>query len=383
MRAAFRVAEGRPSANSIVHVIPSYPPALGGAEKVAQSLANMHSGMHSARVLTSRDPRAATDPADDGFVRRFRALNLAGTKIIPGLGPALLRVPSRALIHLHIISAFTPEMVYAAHLLRRTRYVAHLHFDISTCSTWAGPVLRHLWMPVVLRRVLRSAAVVVVYAESQRRTIVSEYGVEPGRIVTMRNGVDASFFTDHDRALHAKPRLLFVGRLAAEKNVPLLLEALAEVSELFETTLLGDGPLERELKHQVASLRLHNVHFHGRVDGEQLRNAYLAADILVQPSTSEGGLSLALLEALAMGLPVVATDLATNRELIVHGKNGFLIAPDDPAALSAALVEITGDGDRYAHMSREARKVAEHYGWDAVGDDFLRVYDLARNGFVR
>jgi glycosyltransferase involved in cell wall biosynthesis len=233
-------------------------------------------------------------------------------------------------------------------------------------------------MPLLLPRVLRAAEAVVVYTESQRQVVASDYGVDPSRIVTVRNGVDASFFNDDDRALRAKPRILFVGRLVAEKNLPLLLEALAGVSERFDTTLVGEGPLEDKLRHQTADLGLANVHFYGRADGDELRNVYRAADIFVLPSKSEG-MSLALLEAGAMGLPVVATDLATNRQVVVHGESGFLVAPDSPAAFKAALLEIVEDADRYQRMSRTARKLAQQYGWDAVGDDFERVYDLARS----
>ena len=378
MRAEFRVIDDRAPDDLVVHVIPSYPPSLGGAEKVAQSLADMRRDSRRTLVLTSRDPHEIADPADDGFVRRFHALDLANTKIMPGLPAALLRLPRGALIHLHIISAFTPEMVYAAHALRGTQYVAHLHIDITTCSSWAGLVLRRVWMPVVLARVLRSAAAVVVYTESQRRAVASEYGVEPARIAITRNGIDASFFNDDDRALRARPRLLFVGRLAPEKNVPLLLKALARTSGRFDTTLVGDGPLEQELRHQSEDLRLENVHFYGRADDDELRSLYRAADIAVQPSKSEGGLSLALLEALAMGLPVVATELVTNREVVVHGENGFLVAPDDPAELAAALLEIVEDADRYERMSRAARKLAGQYRWDVMRDDFERIYDMAR-----
>ena len=267
-------------------------------------------------------------------------------------------------------------MVYAAHLLRGARYIAHLHFDVDTCGSWAGAVLRRVWMPLVLTRVLRGAAAVVVFTENQRQVAISEYGVEPTRLVTIPNGVEASFFNDDSRVLPANPRLLFVGRLATEKNLPLLLEALAGISERFETTLVGTGPLEQQLKHQTADLGLKNIRFYGRADGEELRDLYRAADVFVLPSKSEG-MSLVLLEALAMGLPVVATDLASNRELVVDGENGLLVAPDNAAGLAAALLAVVEDPDRYEHMSRSARKIAENYRWDAVADDFERLYALA------
>ncbi len=369
--------DGRASDVTVVHVIPRYPPSVGGAEKVAQSLVTMRRGAAKTLVLTSRDAQEVVVPTEDHCVRRFHAFTLASTRIMPGLAGAVLRLPRGAVIHLHINSAFVPEMVYAAHVLRGTRYIAHVHFDVSTSSCWAGLVLRRVWMPVVFARVLRAAAAVIVFTESQQQTIASQYGVDPARIVPIRNGVEDAFYNDDARALHPKPRLLFVGRLAAEKNLAVLLEALAGVSEHFETTLVGDGPLEEELKRSAADLRLENVHFYGRADGEELRKLYRAADFFVLPSKSEG-MSLVLLEALAMGLPVVATNLVSNREIVLDGENGLLVEPDNPAALRTALLEVIDDADRYERMSRTARKLAEQYRWDAVQDDFERLYARAR-----
>jgi len=361
----------------VVHVIARYPPIVGGAEKVAQSLATKRRNPGSTVVLTSRSTGGIADPAEASLVRRLRALQFANTKIIPGLAGAILRLPRGSVIHLHVNSALVPETVYAAHVLRGTRYIAHLHFDISTSRHWAGPVLRGIWMPLVLRRVLRAAAAVVVFTEEQRQAIASEYGVAAARIFVIRNGVGDSFFNDDDRVLSARPRLLYVGRLATEKNVSALLQALAGVSERFETMLVGDGNLETDLQHESAKLGLRNIRFYGRAEGQQLLDAYRAADVLVLPSRHEG-MSLVLLEALAMGLPVVATDISGNREVVLHGENGLLVPPDDPAALRAALLEITADPDRYERMSRAARKLAEQYRWESVSDDFERLYVWVR-----
>jgi glycosyltransferase involved in cell wall biosynthesis len=361
---------------SVIHVIARYPPLVGGAERVAQSLAAKRR-TRSTMVLTSRTAGVVTDPAETGVVRRFWAVNIAHTKIMPGLPGAILRLPSSCVIHLHVNSAFVPETVYAARLLRGTRYIAHLHFDISTSRAWAGPVLRRIWMPVVLRRVLRAAAAVVVFTEEQRQAVASAYGVELARIFAIRNGVEDSFFHDDDRGLPSRPRLVYVGRLAVEKNVSALLRALAGVSEQFETTLVGEGSVERDLKRQSAELGLRNVCFYGRADGEDLLNVYRRADVLVLPSNHEG-MSLVLLEALAMGLPVVATDISGNREVVSHGENGLLVPPDDPDALRAALLEIIEDPDRYQRMSRTARKLADQYRWETVADDFEQLYISAQ-----
>ena len=171
----------------------------------------------------------------------------------------------------------------------------------------------------------------------------------------------------------SKPRLLFVGRLDIQKNVPLFLRALAGVSGHFETTLVGAGELEGQLKQAAAELQLKNVHFHGRADGSELRELYRNADVFVLPSEYEG-MPLVLLEALAMGLPIVATDIPGNRDLVVHGGNGLRVPLGDPPALREALLRVTANIDRYQSMSEMSQNIAGKYSWSAAGAKFERVY---------
>jgi len=376
---------------SVVHVAPHYPPSLGGLERVAESLATGQSrdGL-DVEVLTSRaaQPRASTAPgpatgrparpptADETAqasprIRRFWSWTVAHTPVMPGLAVALLRLPRRSLIHLHVAQAFVPEAVFVAHLLRRHRYVAQLHLDVAP-SGRAGFLLR-IWKPAVLGPVLRRAAMVVVFTEEQRETTATRYRVDRPRIALIPNGVDMTRFTSAERTLHSPPRLLFVGRLSPQKNVPLLLRALAGMSADFETTLVGDGELEDELKQAVADLGLRNVSFHGRADGAELVELYRSADVFVLPSEREG-MPLVLLEALAMGLPIVATDVPGNRDVVVDGQNGVLVPPEDAHRLREALLEVTRDPCQYKLLSARSRQLASKYSWDAIREQFIKLY---------
>lgn len=357
----------------VVHVAAHYPPFLGGLEKVVEALAaNRKMQGLDVGVLTSLDgqPRTGGSCSAD-FVRRLRSWQVAHTAIIPGLPGELLRLPAGSVIHLHVAQAFVPEAVYAAHLLRRLPYVAHLHLDVGP-SGWAGFMLR-AYKPLMLQRVLRAAATVVTFTDEQRSTVASKYGVDPARMAVIPNGVDETFFYTGQRVLHAKPRLLFVGRLSVQKNLALFLRALDGVSERFETTLVGEGELEAELKHAVDDMRLKNVRFHGRADGATLRGLYRNADVFVLPSEREG-MPLVLLEALAMALPVVATNIPGSRDVVLDGQNGILTPPGDPSALRQALLSITDDSERYRRMSEVSRRLAHRYSWRAVGAEFERVY---------
>ncbi len=389
---AKRPAAGEPRRPpAVVHVTPHYPPFLGGLEKVAESLAAHRRGLGlPVQVLTALDgavrvaspdeagpdeagpDEAGPDEAD--YVRRLRSWNVAHTAVIPGLVRELVRLPPGTVIHLHISQAFLPEAVLAAHRCRKLPYVAHLHLDFGPSGR--GGFLLRAYKPLVLGPVLRAAASVVVFTAEQRVAVVAQYGLDPARVAVLPNGVHHAFFCAGQRLLHEKPRLLFVGRLSVQKNIPLLLHALDGVSERFETILVGEGDQGRVLRATADRLRLRNVRFHGRADGAELRALYAGADVFVLPSEREG-MPLVLLEALAAGLPIVATDIPGNRDVVLPGRTGLLVPPSDPARLRQALLEVTGDAQRYQRMSEAARASATRYSWASVGAEFERLYAQA------
>ena len=173
--------------------------------------------------------------------------------------------------------------------------------------------------------------------------------------------------------------MLFAGRLVVQKNLPLLLRALDGVSERFETTLVGDGEAEADLRDLTSRLALQNVRFYGRASEGELRELYRDTDIFVLPSEREG-MPLVLLEALAMGLPVVATDIPGTRDVIGHGVNGVLVPPDDAVALRKALLRVATDPDGYQRMSEAARRRSAQYSWAEIGAQFERVYAEVEDG---
>jgi glycosyltransferase involved in cell wall biosynthesis len=365
----------RPAAeHTVVHVCAHYPPYLGGLEKVAQALALFRrtAGL-PVRVVTADDGPTAEAPADESdYVQRLPSWEILHTAVMPGLYRALRATPRPALLHLHVAQAYVPEVAWAACRRARIPYVVHLHIDVGP----SGPagVLLKVYKPLVLARILRDAAAVVVFTPEQRRTVAGRYGLDPAKVVVIPNGVGEEYFFDETRTMSTRPSLLFVGRLAVQKNLPLLLEALDGVSDRFDTVLVGDGDLAPTLRIAAGGRGLQNVRFHGRADGEELRRLYRGADVFVLPSEREG-MPLVLLEALAMGLPVVATDIPGTRDVVRDGRNGRLAPPGDAVAFRQALLDVTGDPATYASMAAAARKLAGQYSWAAVGARFERLYE--------
>lgn len=363
----------------VVHVTPHYPPYLGGLEKVVEALATARAARGlPVQVLTARDrpaPEADHPSQDPPFVRRLAAIEVAHTAIIPSLPAQLLRLTPGTVVHLHVAQAFTPESAWLAHKLRGVPYVAHLHIDAGPTGP-AGGLLR-VYKPLLLGRVLRDAAVVVVFTREQAEAVVRTYDVDPARVRVVPNGVDDSFFHAPRRLpTDRRPRLLFVGRLSTQKNLPQLLDALEGVSERFDTVLVGSGELEGDLKSRAERLGLTNVSFAGRADGAALLAQYGSADVFVLPSEREG-MPLALLEAQAMALPIVATDIPGTRDIVVDGTLGTLVPVGQPAALRTALERLVSDPARYERMSAAARESAGSYTWELVSDRFEALYEEA------
>ncbi len=357
----------------VVHVCSHYPPYMGGLEKVVESLALFrHARGLEVEVLTSVDTPSESGSSDDSFVQRFPGYEIAHTTIIPRLIPRLLRLRSDSVIHLHIAQAFLPEAVYLAHRLAKVPYVAHLHIDVGPSG--AAGFLLNAYKPMVLGHVLRRADAVVVFTEEQRQLISNKYRIDRARIEVIRNGVAEPFFFGRTRDLHPRARLLFVGRLSGQKNLPLMLHALNGISDRFETTIVGDGELRSRLEAMVGQLKLQNVHFHGRADGEDLLDLFRGADIFVLPSEREG-MPLVLLEAMAMGLPIVATNVSGNRDLVVNGTTGTLVSPTDPEEMRRALVDMATDPTAFRRMSAAALEHAVQYSWANVGERFEQLYE--------
>jgi glycosyltransferase involved in cell wall biosynthesis len=200
------------------------------------------------------------------------------------------------------------------------------------------------------------------------------FGATDHTVVVMPNGVDPAEFgltaDSPPRSLrnHGPLRLLFVGRLAVEKGIPILLRACEQLTDVdFNLTIAGGGPRETELRALAAGPALAGrVALTGSVPRGSLGAVYRGADLLIAPSLSEA-FPVVALEALASGLPVIASDVSGHRESIVDGVNGLLVPVGDPAALAGAIRGLAVDRARLAELASHAAKSVERFGWERVG----------------
>jgi len=169
--------------------------------------------------------------------------------------------------------------------------------------------------------------------------------------------------------LDERPHILFAGRFEREKNLSLLIRALALCETRPTLLLAGAGSESDEVRRQLdgSSHRILGI-----VPHERMPSLYTAVDATVLPSTREA-MPLACLESLACGKPVVATRTGRLPEIIKSGRNGILVSAD-PVELAHAIDRAIKDGPQ---MGRTCRESVERFGWDQVGPSVLRQYEEA------
>ncbi|MEY9893157.1 glycosyltransferase involved in cell wall biosynthesis [Catenulispora sp. MAP12-49] len=366
----------------IVQVTPNYPPLLGGLERVVQILATRLAARHDVSVVTT-DNRAGGAPrraVEAGGVKvlRHRSLTVAHTSLAPGMFGSLLRIRPGTVIHLHCATAVVPEQVWLSARMRGLKYILHFHMEVDA----SGPLGRLLpyYKTHLFGRVVRGAAGVIVLTESQRDFLAERYGVDRTKVYVVPNGVAEEFFLP-PRPPRAEPaagsesdplRLLFVGRLDIQKNVARLLDAMAQVDEPVRLRLVGDGDLRQDLLTQAARLGLGDrVEFVGRKHGDDLLKEYADAELFVLPSDREG-MALVVLEAMAAGLPVLATAVPGNIETV---EGAGVLAEPDPQALAAAIDTLARDRSALAAAAAAGAARVADSRWDQVVAAIEDVYE--------
>jgi glycosyltransferase involved in cell wall biosynthesis len=202
-------------------------------------------------------------------------------------------------------------------------------------------------------------------------------GYDPAAIVELPNGVPIPDLAWEGRSdWQLAPCAVFVGRLAPEKGLDVLIDAWPEVRARHpgaRLLLVGEGPERPALAARIAELGLAAAI---NLPGAMADPAPLLrmADLFVLPSREEG-MSVALLEAMALGVPIVASAIVGNRRLVVDGVHGRLAPPDDPGALAGIILDQWAHFDRARGMARAGRqRVSEEYSIAVVARQHLELF---------
>lgn len=310
--------------------------------------------------------------------------------------------------NLELIKYFSKATITALSLSRKNQYVACL----AWCTVPAGAVallMHHLrGIPYIIRvsgpdlpgfekrykstvRILlpllkviwRKARIIIAKCEEEKNTILSACPNLQVKIIP--NGVDTKLFhpKSSPRALKQPFTFLSVGRLVARKNQDLIIHALHKLIEegiKARLVLVGDGDAKKECQKLIQDLNLENeIELRGYVDREKLPMIYQEADCFILASDNEG-MSVALLEAIASGLPVITTNTGGALEIIGEKQRDFLLEKPDVTTLSSKMAQMVHESDSLEQLSNTLRERAMQYSWSIPAKEIINLLTNSETG---
>jgi len=316
----------------------------------------------------------------DGLVGRLKSDGY-GVEVISSSNTPIIRVkglmnPSFALSSMvkalggrcHVVHAHNIPSAPAMRALRADVKVLTLHgFYSEQVKLLHGGAVGGLvsWFE---RRALRWADVITAVSKSSAE-VYRGMGYD---VRFIPNAVDLNRLPSEGLRVFSS-QVIYVGRLSREKGLDTILEAAAKVSGL-NFLIVGWGPYGPTLRAKASKLK--NMRLIGEVGHDEALRYIAGSDVLVLPSYVEG-LSTVILEAMALKVPVVASAVGGNTELVEDGVTGLLVSPGDPEQLASAIERIISERNLAARIASEAyKRVSNEYSWDRVYREYLRVYGL-------
>jgi phosphatidylinositol alpha-mannosyltransferase len=194
----------------------------------------------------------------------------------------------------------------------------------------------------------------------------------PGDYKVIPNGVDIDRFqraVPLARWQDGPSNILFVGRFEPRKGLLDLLKAYRILKKTgcdCRLLVVGTGPLWREARRYVASARLRDVEFLGRVSDEEKAQLFRTADVYASPATGGESFGIVLLEAMASGTAIVASDIHGYKGVVRRGREALLVPPREPKAIAGAIARLLNDDELRAEMAAAGRHRAEEFSWPRV-----------------
>lgn len=357
----------------ILHIAAYYPPHLGGLERVAKMCAEgLAKRGYKVRAVASSQGAAQSGTTVEGglTVTTLPSIEFAHIAIAPGFFWTMFTLPRNTILHLHLASAFFPEVMFVIAKLRRMKYVVHFHLDVGPSGVFGRLFL--VYKSIVWGPLLRNATHIVACANDQILIMEKKFNIPKEKITVIPNAVSEDFFSQHEYIPSKdKLRLLYVGRLAHQKRVERIIEAMAKVTVPAELTVVGDGEDREMLEKLAKEHKLTNVFFVGKKNDAEMQEYHRTHDALLISSDKEG-MPLVILEAMAGGLPIVSTKVEGLEELL----QGVGVLVSEPYAENFAheIDELWNKPAKLIELSRMSKEKAKLYGWEKFIDSLLGVY---------
>ena len=362
----------------IIQVSPYSWDVAGGVQvHIRQLTRHLRERGHDVLVLAPGDTPGWQE--DACIVGRTLTIRANGSEARLAFAPGTLRALANAMIEfepdaVHVHEPFAMSVGLMAVWSSPAPVVATFHSNLARESlhgrlySAAAPLLRPTFRLLARRLAVSQAA---------RHSVKGRLG--KGDVSVIPNGVDVERFALALPApnLPVGRKLLFVGRLDPRKGLPFAMHAFALLADRYpdlSLLVVGDGP-ERHAIDALPPVLRARVHMLGKVSDRALPMFYKAADIFIAPATGGESFGIVLVEAMAAGLPVVASNIVGYREVARDGKEAVLVAPSDAKALAAGISHLLDHPGERARLATNGSKRALDFDWERIVDDIECVYE--------
>jgi phosphatidylinositol alpha-mannosyltransferase len=361
-------------------VTPTYYPYPGGVtEHVFHVRRELEALGHEARVVTTSFGRGDGGGAGDGAVIRIgRSVSVpANGSLCPVAMDLRMAARVRGVLErerfdvLHLHEPFMPALCLA--VVREAEAPVVGTFHASNDSPVAYRVFRPFLAPYAEKLAARIAV-----SDAARLTVEPHF---PGRYRVIPNGVDV------ERFAAARPleemgdgafNVLFVGRFEPRKGLKFLFGALPAVLDAVpraRVTVVGGGPFARYYQGFLPESCRHAVRFAGFVSRDSLARHFASADVFCSPALGGESFGIVLLEAMAAGAAIVASDIPGYRGVVRDGETAVLVRRGSSEQIADAIVALARDDERRRRLAESARRAVERYSWKRVTREIVGVYE--------
>jgi phosphatidyl-myo-inositol alpha-mannosyltransferase len=304
-------------------------------------------------------------PANGSVARITLSLRLSGRV------KRILRAESFDVVHLHepLVPALPLTVLYHSQAI-----------NIGTFHRFGGTQMMYYYGKPILRRFFNKLDGRIVVSEAAQQFVSRHFNA---KYMVIPNGIDVQNFGPHVPPFRdlrdGKTNLLFVGRLEKRKGFSHLLRAYVRVKQQQPNVrLLVVGPYSQKSRMRYEKfLNQHDVgdvYFTGYVSKEDLARHYRTCDIFCAPSTGGESFGIILLEAMASGRPIIASDIDGYRAVLHHEREGLLVPPADDEALAEGILQLVRNPDLARRMGRAGLDEAQQYSWEKVSQRVLAYY---------
>jgi phosphatidylinositol alpha-mannosyltransferase len=361
-------------------VTPAFHPYPGGVtEHVYHTYRELSSLGHDVRVVTTTFGDGGS-PCEDDVIRIGRAISVpANGSICPIALDLKMAGRLRSVFDeqrfdvLHLHEPLMPTLCLSA--LGQADVPVVGTFHASNDSSLGYRVFRPL-LDRYVRRLRRRIAVSSAARQTASRYFPGEYSIVP-------NGVDVERF-ELARPLSELDdggfNILFVGRMEPRKGTKFLLKAMPAILDAVPNARLvvvGGGPLASYYESHMLERCREHIEFTGFVSGDLLARYYASADVFCSPATGGESFGIVLLEAMAAGAAIVASDISGYREVVEGERTGLLVTPGSPDSIANAVIRLARRPDIRERLTARAHEAVKRYAWLRVTQEILSEYESA------